>query len=198
MSDHPHVDAPLVTVVVLNWNGRRLLPACLDALAKQDLDGELWQTWVVDNASEDDSLDLLANDYPWVHVVRNDSNLGYAGGNNTALRTVTTPFVVLLNNDAHPEPDWLRHLLDSITATGQDQLAAVCSKVLFEPHFLAIEFETPEYATSTDPRQLGAQISTIRLGDDDVTEEILWDSGAYGPEEVGKTATGGLAPRAAC
>jgi GT2 family glycosyltransferase len=77
----PTPTGPLATVVVLNWNGRRLLPDCLDALAKQDLEPALWQTWVVDNGSTDDSLDLLARDYPQVHIVRNAANLGFAGGN---------------------------------------------------------------------------------------------------------------------
>src|SRR6266508_4676515 len=90
----------LATVVVLNWNGRRLLPDCLDALAKQDLDRALWETWVVDNGSTDDSVELLTREYPEVRVVETGANLGFAGGNNAALGMVDTPFVVLLNNDA--------------------------------------------------------------------------------------------------
>jgi GT2 family glycosyltransferase len=178
---------PLVTVVVLNWNGRRLLPDCLDAVAKQDLDPALWQTWVVDNGSTDDSLELLARDYPWVHVVTNEANLGYAGGNNIALRAAPTPFMVLLNNDAHPEPDWLRHLLAAIQTPEAAKVAAVCSKVLFEPRFLALDFATPEHVTATDPRALGVRVTQIRLDDEDITEEVLWDKGAYGPEQHGQS-----------
>jgi GT2 family glycosyltransferase len=185
---------PVVTVVVLNWNGRRLLPDCLDAVAKQDLDRALWETWVVDNASEDDSLELLASDYPWARVVRNDANLGFAAGNNTALRTATTPYVVLLNNDAHPEPDWLRRLLAVVDGEGEgeddggrDRVAAVTSKVLFAPRFLAVEIETPALSTPTDPRELGMLVTQVGLDGAEVTEEVLWDRGAYGPEESGGT-----------
>lgn len=172
----------LVTVVVLNWNGQRLLPDCLDALAKQDLDPSLWQVWVVDNGSTDGSLDLLARDYPDTHVIRNGENLGYAGGNNVGLRAATTPFVVLLNNDAHPEPDWLRRLLAAAQDPEADQVAAISSKVLFEPRFLEMGFDTPGHRAAADPRDLGAQVTRIELNDADITEEVLWDNGSYGPE----------------
>ncbi|WP_235487403.1 glycosyltransferase, partial [Frankia sp. AvcI1] len=85
---------PLATIVIVNWNGAHLLPACLDGIAKQDA-GFAFQTWVVDNASADGSRELLAERYPWVRVVPSDRNLGFAGGNNLALRQVTTPYAVL-------------------------------------------------------------------------------------------------------
>lgn len=178
--------APIATVVVLNWNGgERLLPDCLDALAKQDLEPALWQTWVVDNASTDGSLDLLDRRYPDVHVVRNATNLGFAGGNNVALRTARTPFVVLLNNDARPQPDWLRHLIDAARAPGAERVAATTSKVLFEPRFVRLDLETAAHRTAADPRELGAMITRIERDGVEVTEEVLWDDGAHGPEGQG-------------
>jgi GT2 family glycosyltransferase len=95
-----------------------------------------FDVWVVDNASTDGSLALLARDHPGVRVLRNDRNLGFAGGNDTALREVTTPYAVLLNNDATPEPDWLERLLAPFDAPGAERLAAVTSKVVFAPRFL--------------------------------------------------------------
>jgi GT2 family glycosyltransferase len=112
-----------VTVVVVNWNGEHLLPACLDALR-----GE--QVWVVDNASADGSRALLAERYPHVRVLANGANLGFAGGNNTALREVTTPYVALLNNDAVPEPGWLPALAAVLDA--EPRTALVGSKVLLQ------------------------------------------------------------------
>ena len=180
--------SPLVTVVILNWNGQALLPACLDALRKQDLPRERWQAWVVDNASSDGSVELLARDYPEVHVVRNAANLGFAGGNNVALRSVPTPLVVLLNNDAHPEEDWLRRLIAPFQAPGGERLAAATSKLLFEPRFLELELETPGFRPPGDGRDLGALVSRIQVASrdsvQDVTEAVLWERGAYGPEEV--------------
>jgi GT2 family glycosyltransferase len=102
--------APRATVVIVNWNGAHLLPPCLDALAKQVTDFA-FETWVVDNASSDSSIELLEARYPWVRVIVSDTNRGFAGGNNLALRQVTTPLAVLVNNDAVPEPDWLAELV---------------------------------------------------------------------------------------
>lgn len=175
----------LATVVVLNWNGRRLLPDCLGALAEQDLDPALWEACVVDNASTDGSLELIAESYPWARAVRNDRNLGFAAGNNVAMETAATPFVVLLNNDARPEPDWLRRLLDAARAPGAEHVAAVTSKVLFDARFLPLGLDTAETRAPADPRPLGFQITRVDIDGRDVTEEALWDNLAYAPEQHG-------------
>ena len=80
-----------------------------------------FDTVVVDNASVDNSRELLARDYPWVRVIASPTNLGFAGGNNLALRQVSTPFAVLLNNDAVPQSGWLRNLLDTFRQPGRPQ-----------------------------------------------------------------------------
>ena len=114
------------TVVVVNWNGAHLLPGCLDALRKQDTDD--FETVVVDNASTDGSVALLRRDYPWVRVLETGKNLGFAGGNNAALRDLATPFAVLLNNDAVPEPTWLSATL---AAFDDPKVGVVTPKILF-------------------------------------------------------------------
>ena len=170
------------TVVVVNWNGAHLLPACLDAHAKQTVDDAA--VWVVDNASSDGSLELLGRDYPWVRVLANSDNRGFAGGNNTALREVTTPYAVLLNNDATPEPDWLERLLAPFDGDGR--LAAVTSKVLLEPRFLRLPLGTAGFTPGAgDTRALGVRIASVEVGGVDVTERIPWEKLAYGAEGSG-------------
>ena len=177
---------PLVTVVVLNWNGAHLLGDCLDGLAAQDLPEGQAAVWVVDNASSDGSLALLAERYPWVRVLANPSNDGFAGGNNFALREVATPFVALLNNDARPEPDWLRRLLEPFEEPGAERLGAVSGKIVFLPRFLAVELATPGFVPGTlDTRELGVRIYRVSVDGEDVTERVLWDRVAYGPEGEG-------------
>ena len=177
---------PLVTVVVLNWNGAHLLGDCLDGLAAQDLPEGQAAVWVVDNASSDGSLALLAERYPWVRVLANPSNDGFAGGNNLALREVATPFVALLNNDARPEPDWLRRLLEPFQEPGAERLGAVSGKIVFLPRFLAVELATPGFVPGTlDTRELGVRIYRVTVDGTDVTERVLWDRVAYGPEGEG-------------
>ena len=180
------VAEPLVTVVVLNWNGAHLLPDCLDGLAAQDLPEGQMAVWVVDNASSDGSLELLAERYPWVRAIANDSNDGFAGGNNVALREVATPFVALINNDARPEPDWLRRLLEPFSEPGAEQLGAVSAKIVFLPRFLAVELATPGFVPGTlDTRELGVRVYRVEVDGEDVTERVLWDRVAYGPEGEG-------------
>jgi GT2 family glycosyltransferase len=180
------VAEPLVTVVVLNWNGAHLLPDCLDGLAAQDLPEGQMATWVVDNNSGDGSLELLAERYPWVRAIANPSNDGFAGGNNVALREVATPFVALLNNDARPEPDWLRRLLEPFAEPGAERLGAVSGKIVFLPRFLAVELATPGFVPGTlDTRELGVRIYRVTVDGADVTERVLWDRVAYGPEGEG-------------
>ncbi|HEX7148117.1 MAG TPA: glycosyltransferase family 2 protein, partial [Actinomycetota bacterium] len=177
---------PLVTVVVLNWNGAHLLPDCLRGLAVQDLPEGQVATWVVDNASTDGSMELLADQFPWVRAIANDSNDGFAGGNNLALREVATPFVALINNDARPEPDWLRRLLEPFSEPGAERLGAVSAKIVFLPRFLAVELATPGFVPGTlDTRELGIRVYQVTVDGEDVTERVLWDRVAYGPEGEG-------------
>ena len=178
-------DAPIATVVICNWNGERLLRACLDALARQQTSAP-FLTWVVDNASTDQSVALLEREYPSVRVLRNTENLGFAGGNNTALRQITTPYAVLLNNDATPEPDWLEQLLAPFSEPGADRLAAVTSKVVFQPRFLRLELKTDRFSPGAhDPRELGLQLYRVSVEDEDVTEQVLMERLTWGPEGEG-------------
>ncbi len=94
----------------MTWNGARLLPSCLDALAG-DLGAGRLAVVVVDNASTDGTLELLASRYPQVQVRRSPVNRGFAGGANIGLAAVRTPYAVLLNNDAQAQPGWLDALL---------------------------------------------------------------------------------------
>jgi GT2 family glycosyltransferase len=110
------------TVVVVSWNGAHLLPACLDSALPQGA-----HVIVVDNASVDDTLQLLNDRYPQVQVVRSVSNSGFAGGVAQALAVVETPVTVLLNNDATVRDGWLRALLDELDSP---EVAAVSSKLL--------------------------------------------------------------------
>jgi GT2 family glycosyltransferase len=78
-----------LAIIIVNWNVRDLLAACLRSveadLAASRLSGQIW---VVDNASTDDSGAMLRRDFPSVQLIASDKNLGFAGGNNAALRAI--------------------------------------------------------------------------------------------------------------
>jgi GT2 family glycosyltransferase len=174
------------TVVVVNYNGAHLLPPCLEGLRRQDVPAGTFETVVVDNASADGSLELLARDFPEVRVIASPVNTGFAGGNNLALRTVSTPYVVLLNNDAVPEPGWLRNVLAPFDGPGAERLGVVTGKVVFAPRFLPLRLRTEGFDPGPhDPRELGVRMVAVEVDGQDVTEKVLWEKLAYGPEGEG-------------
>jgi GT2 family glycosyltransferase len=180
------VTGPLVTVVVLNYNGAERIPGVLRSLAAQDLPDGQMAVWVVDNASSDGSLELLRRDFPWVRTIANPTNDGFAGGNNVALREIATPFVALLNDDAYPATDWLRRLLEPLRQPEAERVAAVSAKIVFLPRFLPVELATPGFVPGTlDSRELGVRVYRVTVDGRDVTDQVLWDRVAYGPEGEG-------------
>jgi hypothetical protein len=87
-------------VVVLNWNGKDVTPRCLDSISRSSCPPD--QIVVVDNASTDGSAELVRGGYPHVAVIVNDSNLGFAEGNNVGIRYLLDrafDLILLLNND---------------------------------------------------------------------------------------------------
>jgi GT2 family glycosyltransferase len=106
-------EQPHVVVVVLGYNEIAWLGRCLSSVLATRYDN--FTVVFVDNASSDGSRELVADQFPAVHIVLNDRNLGYAGGNNSGIEyafTLDPDCVVLLNPDTWVEPDWLNHLVD--------------------------------------------------------------------------------------
>jgi len=99
-----------VLVVVVNFNGGTLLAQCLESLSRQTFRD--FRTVVVDNASTDGSADDLEKVFPGVSVIRSKKNLGFAAGNNLAIREAgDASFIALLNPDAIAQQDWLHCLM---------------------------------------------------------------------------------------
>jgi GT2 family glycosyltransferase len=98
-----------VAVVVVNYDGERLLPDCLAALAAQTLAPD--EILVADNGSRDRSLALLQAKHPEVATLALGRNFGFAGGANRGVAATAAPWVCVLNSDATPAPDWLGQLM---------------------------------------------------------------------------------------
>jgi len=127
-----------VTVVTVTYNGADLVGRCLDALARQELGGLTMDVVVVDNASQDGTADLVAQRHPGARLIRSPSNRGFAGGNNLVLDTVATPYVILLNNDAVPEPGFVSALVRELAASPRE-VACLTATVLLAARFRAVD-----------------------------------------------------------
>ena len=112
MKSSPEGALPKVAVIIVNWNGEKFLERCLTALSQQTVAPH--EVILVDNASSDSSLDI-ARDFSFVKLLPQSENLGFARGNNLAIKQVSTEseWVALLNPDAFADRHWLESLLDA-------------------------------------------------------------------------------------
>jgi len=133
---------PDVTVVTVTYNGAHLVGSCLDGLARQELGGLTMEVVVVDNASTDGTAELVTRSHPDVRLLRSPTNRGFAGGNNLVLDHVTSPYVILLNNDAVPEPSFVAALVRGLAA-GLPHLAALTATVLLTDRFRPARDDDP-------------------------------------------------------
>jgi GT2 family glycosyltransferase len=117
----------VVRVIVLNWNGRRWLEPCLNALNAQTFRD--FEVVVVDNASNDGSADLVRDRFPECKLLQLSSNGGYAAGNNAGAKGATATYLAFLNNDTEPDPGWLAALVDA--AERDRAVGLVSSHIVF-------------------------------------------------------------------
>jgi hypothetical protein len=97
-----------ISIVIVSWNTRELLLDALSSALPLSVPGELI---VVDNASADGSADAVEARFPEARVIRNESNLGFAGGVNVGLRAARAPYVLLLNSDTLVRGDAIARML---------------------------------------------------------------------------------------
>lgn len=113
-----------VTVIIPNYNGKPFLESCIAALEKQRCRD--FQILVVDNGSTDESVEWL-NDHR-IPTLCLETNTGFSGAVNQGIRRAKTPYVLLLNNDTEPEPDFVGELLKAIRRS--KRIFAVSSKMI--------------------------------------------------------------------
>lgn len=125
--------APDASVVIVNYDGARLLTSCLRAVARQA--AASYEIIVVDNGSSDGSRELVRREFPDVSLVALERNTGFAAGNNVGCARARGRFLAFLNNDAEPDADWLAR---SITALNADPGAALATARVVYAHDPAI------------------------------------------------------------
>ena len=168
-----------IAIVILNWNGRDMLKRFLPILQSNLIADSV--VFVADNASSDDSLQLLNSDFPDVRVIELDKNYGFADGYNKALQQIDAEYYLLLNSDVEVTSDWIEPMLWFMEANHD---VAAC-----QPKILSIsDRHSFEYAGACGgfidkygyPYCRGRIFDTIEYdkGQYDNPMEIQWTTGA--------------------
>lgn len=167
-----------IAIVILNWNGAHMMRTYLPTVIKNSPEAEVI---IADNASSDDSLKMLASDFPEIRTIVLDKNYGFAEGYNKAFKQVEAEYYLLLNSDVDVPEGWLAPLLDFMESHPK---AAAC-----QPKLRAIkDRDSFEYAGAAGgfidkygyPFCRGRIFETVEKdhGQYDRNMEILWATGA--------------------
>lgn len=120
--------APTISILIVSFNTTDILRACLQSvqLSSRDLSsrGLDVETIVVDNHSKDDSVKMVREEFPWVHVIESMENLGFGRANNLAFQAARGRYIVLLNSDAFLQANTLSLSLDKMLADPSVGLAS--------------------------------------------------------------------------
>lgn len=156
--------------MVVNWNRKELLRACLNSLKRQE--GVPFEVIVVDNGSSDGSADMAERDFG-THVIRNTENRGFCAANNQGIEVARGEFIGLLNNDAEAEPGWLAALWRACTEAPDVGMAASKIVVWEDPGVI----DKAGHLIFPDGQNRGRGSGARDRGQFDRQEEVLWPDG---------------------
>jgi GT2 family glycosyltransferase len=172
--------SPSVSIVIVNWNRKDLLRACLDSVARQTfLDFEVI---VVDNGSDDGSTAMvreLAEALPRpLRLIENKENRGFCAANNQGFAVSQAEYIALLNNDAEADPGWLEAMLAAIRLkpdVGESDVGMVASKILVweDPRII----DKCGHLIYPDGQNRGRGSGQVDRGQFNRQEEALWPDG---------------------
>lgn len=123
------ISSPLVALVILNWNGKKILEKFLPSVIASGY--ENLSVIVADNASTDDSNSFLQSHYPQIKIIVNPVNEGFAKGYNTALQQVSADYYVLLNSDVEVTKGWIEPIISLMES---DKTIAACQPKVLSFH----------------------------------------------------------------
>jgi len=167
-----------IAVVILNWNGVKLLEQFLPSVVSYSNEATIY---VIDNASTDNSIQFLHDNYPQIKIVKLDKNYGYAGGYNRGLQQIDADVYALVNSDLEVTKDWLKPVTAEFnthqeTAIIQPKILDYKDKKMFEYAGAAGGFIDMFGYPYCDGRIL-FDVEEDK-GQYDVNKNIFWASGA--------------------
>ncbi len=167
---------PDISVIIVNWNRRELLRACLKSLAAQA--GAAFETIVVDNGSTDGSAEMAEREFGSradlaLRLIVNSENRGFCAGNNQGIAAARGRFIALLNNDAEADPGWLAALRGAFDRGPQIGMAASKILVWEDPS----RIDKVGHLIYPDGQNRGRGSGEFDSGQYDREEETLWPDG---------------------
>jgi hypothetical protein len=117
----------LVSIIIVNWNAKEYLKGCIDSILSQTFTD--YEIILVDNASSDDSVVFVEDNFPEVKIIKNNSNIGFAGGNNIGIEASNGKIIALLNPDTIVDKDWLSILINVMKSS--EKISAVTGKMYY-------------------------------------------------------------------
>lgn len=128
LDDNNFNKLPKVSIIIVNYNGRNFLDACLTSIIDINYPRNKYEVIFVDNASTDKSVEYVHTKFPWVKILQLTKNYGYTGGNNRGAKIASGDLLVFLNNDTLVDKNWLYELVKTIYI---DSKIGVCgSKII--------------------------------------------------------------------
>lgn len=113
-------------VVILNWNGIKWIQKFLPTIIEKSNEANIY---IADNASNDESVDFVNNNYPSVKIIQNSSNEGYAKGYNDALKKLDEKYYILINSDIEVTDNWINPIINLME---QDTSIAACQPKILD------------------------------------------------------------------
>jgi GT2 family glycosyltransferase len=155
-----------VSVVIVNYNGREYLGELLESLARQVRPAD--EVIVVDNASNDGSVDYLQQNCPGVKIIELQDNVGFAEGNNIGAANACGEYIALLNNDTVVNEWWLGELVRTLESDGQ--IGAVVPKIYRAHSYPKLDCAGAEFNNLGFSWGRGA--NQVDLGQFEMSEEV--------------------------
>ena len=123
---------PDISIVIVNWKAKDFLKKCLKSIFDYQNDYQV-EVFVVDNDSQDGSVEMLKEKFPQVKLIQNEKNSGYCGGNNVGIKNANGEFIIILNPDTIVESNLIDKLLGAYNIHGEG---------LYQPKILSLEDKT--------------------------------------------------------
>jgi GT2 family glycosyltransferase len=183
--------SPFVSVIIVNYNGRKLLETCIPAVLDQTYPRKKFEVIVVDNNSSDDSLPFLRSRFSSeLTILEAGENLGFTGGNELGFQHARGEYIVMLNSDVVTDPGWLAAL---VAAAEPKDVGLVSSRLRYSIPFVEVTIRSlavprSQISVGIDHSPVGVLIEDI-LCESDVLSSQIWYKDGFYDKQVGEVTT---------